>query len=71
MEKLEKKVCYFCAQNMNVIDYKDTEILRHFISAQAKIMPRKRSHLCATHQRRLARAIKQARTLGIMPYTSR
>jgi len=67
----EKKVCYFCVQNDKIIDYKDSETLRHFISAQAKIMPRKRSHLCAKHQRNLARAIKRARALGLMPYTSR
>jgi len=67
----DKKVCYFCAQNDKIIDYKDSETLRHFISAQAKIMPRKRSHLCAKHQRNLARAIKRARALGLMPYTSR
>ena len=69
--KIEKKVCYFCVQNEKLIDYKDSETLRHFISAQAKIMPRKRSHLCAKHQRHLARAIKRARILGIMPFTSR
>ena len=67
----DKKVCYFCAQNDKIIDYKDSETLRHFISAQAKIMPRKRSHLCAKHQRQLARAIKRARTVGLMPYSSR
>jgi len=67
----EKKVCYFCVQNDKIIDYKDSETLRHFISAQAKIMPRKRSHLCAKHQRQLARAIKRARTVGLMPYSSR
>jgi len=69
--KNQKTVCYFCAQNIKSIDYKDTEILRHFISAQAKIMPRKRSHLCAKHQRHLASAIKCARFMALLPFSAR
>jgi len=69
--KNQKTVCYFCAQNIKSIDYKDTEILRHFISAQAKIMPRKRSHLCAKHQRHLASAIKRARFMALLPFSAR
>ena len=69
--KLEKKVCYFCAQNVKEIDYKDDQLLRNFTSAQAKIMPRKRSYLCAKHQRRLATAIKRARFMALLPFTSR
>jgi len=68
---MEKKVCYFCAQNIKDIDYKNAEILRHFISAQAKIMPRKRSHLCAKHQRKLAGAIKRARVMALLPFSTR
>ncbi len=71
MEKKIEKVCYFCAQNSKLIDYKDSETLRHFVSAQAKIMPRKRSHLCAKHQRLIAKAIKRSRAIALMPYTSR
>ena len=69
--KNQKNVCYFCAQNIKEIDYKNSELLRHFISAQAKIMPRKRSHLCAKHQRHLAAAIKRARFMALIPITSR
>jgi len=65
------KVCYFCAQNIKDIDYKNAELLRHFISAQAKIMPRKRSHLCAKHQRHLAMAIKRARFMALLPFSAR
>ena len=68
---MEKNVCYFCAQNIKDIDYKNADILRHFISAQAKIMPRKRSHLCAKHQRRLAMAIKRARFMALLPFSTR
>lgn len=73
MEKINLKlnVCYFCNQNIDDIDYKDADLLRQFISAQAKIMPRKRSHLCAKHQRRLANAIKCARFMAFLPFTAR
>ena len=70
-QKNEKNVCYFCAQNIKDIDYKNAELLRHFISAQAKIMPRKRSHLCSKHQRHLASAIKRARFMALLPFTAR
>ena len=69
--KNQKNVCYFCAQNIKDIDYKNADMLRHFISAQAKIMPRKRSHLCAKHQRRLAMAIKRARFMALLPFSAR
>jgi len=69
--KNQKRVCYFCAQNVKEVDYKNADTLRHFISAQAKIMPRKRSHLCAKHQRRLAMAIKRARFMALLPFSTR
>jgi len=69
--KNQKRVCYFCAQNVKEVDYKNADTLRHFISAQAKIMPRKRSHLCAKHQRRLAMAIKRARFMALLPFSAR
>ena len=73
MEKinLKLKVCYFCNQNIDEIDYKNADLLRQFISAQAKIMPRKRSNLCARHQRHLAHAIKRARFMALLPFTAR
>ncbi len=64
-----QKQCFFCTSSNKTIDYKDAETLLKFMSAQKKIMPRRRSHLCASHQRELARAIKQARFLGLIPYT--
>lgn len=69
--KNQKRVCYFCAQNIKDIDYKNSELLRHFISAQAKTMPRKRSHLCSKHQRHLASAVKRARFMALLSYTAR
>jgi len=68
MNNKNEKVCYFCSQNIKDVDYKEADLLRHFISAQAKIMPRKRSHLCAKHQRH---AIKRARFMALLPFTYR
>ncbi len=65
----DQKQCFFCTSSRKVIDYKDPETLRRFISANMKIMPRRRSNLCASHQRELATAIKRARQLGLLPYT--
>jgi len=60
--------CYFCQKNINEIDFKDTAILRRFISGLSKIRARKRTGTCSYHQRKLARAIKRARHLGLLPY---
>ncbi len=63
-----RKVCSFCAGKIEVIDYKNPEILRGFITDRAKIMPSRRSGTCAKHQRVLAREIKRARHLALLPY---
>jgi small subunit ribosomal protein S18 len=63
--------CYFCQKNITEIDFKETELLRKFISGLAKIRARKRTGVCAYHQRKLARAIKRARHLGLLPYTTK
>jgi len=63
--------CFFCQQKIKEIDYQNTELLRRFISGQAKIIRPKRTGVCAKHQRRLARAIKRARHMGLLPYTTR
>ncbi len=67
----EKKQCHFCTSNREVIDYKNGESLRRFMSSQGKIYPRKKSGLCARHQRILAIAVKRARYLALVPYTTR
>ncbi|MBI2055585.1 MAG: 30S ribosomal protein S18 [Candidatus Sungbacteria bacterium] len=64
----DQKQCFFCTSSHKVVDYKDAETLRRFMSSQMKIMPRRRSSLCATHQRALARAIKRSRELSLVPY---
>ncbi len=63
-----RKVCFFCANKVETIDYKDSEKLHGYISDRGKIEPRRRTGTCAKHQRILARAIKRARHLALIPY---
>lgn len=60
----------FCSEKTTVIDYKDVSRLRRFVTERGKILPRRVSGNCARHQRVLARAVKQARELALLPYTS-
>lgn len=64
----KRKVCFFCANKNETIDYKNAERLRSYMSDRAKIEPRRRSGTCARHQRALATAIKRARHLALLPY---
>lgn len=66
-----KKQCHFCAVNIKAIDFKDPEMLWKFLTPQAQIAKRRKTGTCALHQRALARAIKHARILGIIPFTTR
>ena len=68
--KSRKKVCAFCVDKVESIDYKDTQKLRKFTSDRAKILPRRVTGTCARHQRELTTAIKSARQVALMPYTS-
>ena len=63
-----KKVCVFCGKD-NVIDYKDTNKLKRYVSERGKILPRRITGNCAKHQRALTVAIKRARHVALMPYT--
>lgn len=64
------KQCYFCSQNFQEIDYKEIELLKRFVSSQAKIIDPRHTGVCAKHQRKLAQAVKRARFLGLLPYVS-
>ena len=64
-----RKVCSFCVQRVTVIDYKDADRLRRYISDRSKIDPRRKTGTCAGHQRELSTAIKRARHLALLPYT--
>jgi small subunit ribosomal protein S18 len=64
----KRKVCLFCRDKIETIDYKDAAMLRPYISDRGKIAPRRKSGACARHQRRLANSIKRARHLALLPY---
>ena len=65
-----KKVCIFCADKVEFIDYKDSAKLRKFISERGKILPRRISGTCALHQRELNTAIKRARNVALLPFVT-
>ncbi len=68
--KGRKKVCSFCVDRVECIDYKDVGKLHKFVSDRAKILPRRVTGTCAKHQRELTTAIKRARHVALLPYTS-
>ena len=68
--KPRRKVCQFCADKVEFIDYKDVAKLRRFVSERAKILPRRITGTCAKHQRELTIAIKRARHIALIPYSS-
>jgi small subunit ribosomal protein S18 len=63
-----RKVCRFCADSSLVIDYKDSKSLKYFITERGKIIPRRISGACASHQRALTLAIKRARAIALLPF---
>ena len=63
-----RKVCVFCSDENQVIDYKDANLLRKYISERGKILPRRITGTCAKHQRELTTAIKRARQVALIPY---
>lgn len=62
------KQCVFCSQNIKTVDYRDIEVLRRFVSSQAKIIDPRHTGVCAKHQRMVANAIKRARIMGLLPF---
>lgn len=68
--KARKKVCHFCVDRVETIDYKDVARLRKFISERAKILPRRVTGTCAGHQRELTVAIKRSRFIALLPFVS-
>lgn len=70
-QPVKDRQCFFCKNNKDVIDYKDTDQLRRYLSSFGKIVPRKRSGVCQWHQRKLANAIKRSRFMGLLPYLVR
>ena len=68
--KPRRKVCTFCVDKIQHIDYKDIARLRRFTSERGKILPRRMSGTCAKHKRQLSTAIKRARQIALLPYTT-
>jgi small subunit ribosomal protein S18 len=69
--KNQDKSCYFCANNVDLVDYKDVILLRKFINTVGKITPRRRTKVCSKHQRTVSKAIKRARVIGLLPFVAR
>lgn len=67
----QKKQCFFCLNNLKEIDYKDADLLRRFINFYGKILSKRRTGVCASHQRKLAAAIKRARIMAILPFVNK
>lgn len=64
----KKKVCYFCTNKIEDIDYKDVKTLQRYVSERGKILPRRVTGACAKHQRKVALQVKRARAVALMPY---
>ena len=65
-----KKVCRFCVEKIDDVDYKNVKLLNAFISERGKIIPRRISGVCCVHQRRLTTAIKRARNIALLPFAA-
>jgi small subunit ribosomal protein S18 len=65
-----RKVCRFCVDKVDLIDFKDVKLLQNFIPERGKILPRRISGVCTAHQRMLTEAIKRARNIALLPYTA-
>ena len=66
-----KKVCKFCTEKIDAIPYRDVRLLQQFVAERGKIVPRRLTGVCTTHQRRLTKAIKQARNIALLPVAAR
>ncbi|MBQ5954687.1 MAG: 30S ribosomal protein S18 [Firmicutes bacterium] len=66
----KKKVCQFCADKAETIDYKDVEKLRKYVTERGKILPKRITGTCAMHQRAVTTAVKRARTVALLPYVA-
>lgn len=70
MRRSKKKVCAFCVDKAESIDYKDTAKLRKYVTERGKILPRRISGTCAKHQRQLTASVKRARNIALLPFTT-
>lgn len=70
VRRVKKKVCMYCADKALVVDYKDSDKLKKFVSEKGKILPRRVTGLCAKHQRKVTNEIKRARHIALLPYVA-
>ena len=70
MRRSKRKVCAFCVDKAEAIDYKDTAKLRKYVTERGKILPRRISGTCAKHQRQLTAAVKRSRNIALLPFTT-
>ena len=70
MRRSKRKVCAFCSDKAEFIDYKDIAKLRNYVTERGKILPRRISGTCAKHQRELTSAVKRARNIALLPFTT-
>lgn len=63
--------CFFCSQNLHNIDYKEVDLLRRYVSSQAKVINPKHTGICSSHQRKVAIAVKYARHLALLPFVKK
>jgi small subunit ribosomal protein S18 len=68
-KRVRRKVCTFCVDKIDTVDYKNSAKLRKFVSDRGKILPRRTTGTCASHQRIVTRAIKRAREIALLPFT--
>src|SRR5437764_10633700 len=66
-----KKVCKFCTEKIDAVPYRDVRLLQGFVAERGKIVPRRLTGVCTKHQRRLTKAIKQARNIALLPFATR
>ena len=65
-----RKVCKFCTEKIDMIDYKDVRLVGEFVAERGKILPRRLTGTCSTHQRALSEAIKRARNIALLPFAA-
>ncbi len=70
-QTVKSKGCYFCENGLREVEWKDAQLLRKFLSSYGKILPKKRTKVCSTHQRKIAIAIKRARIMAIIPFVNK
>lgn len=67
----KKKVCFFCKNDIDILDYKDIKLLKRYVKESGKIVPKRLNGTCAKHQRMVTKAVKRARNIALLPYETR